>query len=705
MKQKFVLLILSLLLLGGTIATYYNHFHNGFHFDDSHTINNNIYIRDISNIPLIFTHAKTFGSMPNNLGFEPVVTASTAIDYYFAKKDPLSLNTNKEYNEGLVPFYYHWPMFLIFILQGILMFFIVLKIFNISYKHSWNIYLAFFAIGWYMLHPGNAETINYICQRADLFSTFFVVLGLLLYIYSRVCRKYFLYLIPPVIGVFCKETATMFPVLLFLYVFFFEKKMSVRNFFSLKHFKATWGAIKTTIPAFIVLFIAIMTVQIVLYYQTDVSGSLHSGTTEPGYHFKYLITQPYVLFTYFLQFFVPLGLSSDPDTEVFKTASDLRMWFGFLFITAVVALSVVASRTEKGRPVAFGLLWFLVASIPTSVLAALTQVSNSHRLFFPYIGLMIAICWGLYLFIVKIKPVFKELAFTRTLVAIALIMLGAYAYGTRQRNEVWRTDASLWEDIVVKSPGNARALMNYGLSKMEAGEFFEAEYYYRRALALWPNWSYIHINMGILKNAQGAEDEAEQWFLGAIQVAGASQEPYYYYARFLYQHKLPDKAIANLQTAISISPGDLKSRNLLMSIYAETGAWSALTALATETLQLVPGDVNTLSYLELAANKKDAVSLTADEVAKNPTADGYLSLSVEYYNRGEYQKCIDACNEALKLKPDYSEAYNNICSAYNAMQMWDKGIEACEKALKINPAFERATNNLNWAKAEKAKTK
>ncbi len=695
---------MTLLLLGGIIITYSNHFNNGFHFDDTHTINNNIYIRDIGNIPMIFRQAKAFGSMPNNLGFEPIVTASTAVDYYVSTKDALGLNKDKKYDAGLVPFYYHWPMFLVFILQGLLIFFLVLKIFNISYKHEWNIYLAFFVVGWYMLHPGNAETINYICQRADLFSTFFVILGLLLYIYSKVCRKYFLYLIPPVIGVFSKETATMFPVLLFLYIFFFEKKMSVRDFFSPKRFKDTWSAIKASIPAFILLFAAIMTVQLVLYYQTQVSGSLHSGTTAPGYHFKYLITQPYVLLTYFLQFLVPLGLSSDPDLEVFNTYSDPRMWIGFLFIIAIVTISILASRTEKWRPVAFGFFWFLVASIPTSVLAPLSQVANSHRLFFPYVGLIIALGWSVYLFAQKIRPVFKDTSFARSIAGIALVLLVAYAYGTHQRNKVWRTDATLWEDIVSKSPGNARALMNYGLSKMEAGEYWEAEYYYRKALALWPNWTYIHINLGILKNAQGLEDEAEQWFLSAINVAGASQEPYYYYGRFLYEHKMPDKAIANLQTAISISPGDLKSRNLLMMIYAETGAWELLSNLAIETLKLVPGDANATQYLELSKNKKSIIPVSMEEVKKNPSPEAYLSLSVSFYNQGEFQKCIDACNEALKLNPNYAEAYNNIGSAYNAMKMWDQGIAACKKALELNPQFERATNNLNYALSEKAKT-
>lgn len=689
MKRKYAIWGIALLLLAGTIYTYSNHFNNDFHFDDTHTISNNLYIQNIKNIPLFFTDMNTNSSMPDNLGYRPITTMSTAIDYWLGG--------------GLKPFYFHLSVFIIFVLQGILMFFMFFKIFNISYKHVWGVYIAFFATALFMLHPGNAETINYICQRADSFSTFFVILGLLLYMEPKVCRKFGIYLIAPVLGVLSKETATMFPLLLFVYILFFEKKMSAIDFFSFKKIKETLNAIKRTIPAFLVTFAAIMLVQLVSYYQSINSGFLYTTADSMGYHFKYLITQPYVLLTYFLQFIVPIGLSSDPDITVVESASDIRMWVGFLFIFLVVFLSFVASRSEKGRPIAFGLLWFLIASIPTSVLAALTQVSNSHRLFFPYVGLAIAISWAIYLFILKIQPVFKGSAYSRTIIIIAFIILAAYAYGTMQRNEVWRTEDSLWYDISQKNPENPRALMNYGLSRMSAGDYFEAEYYFRKSLKIWPNWTYLHINMGILQEAQGKAAEAEQWFLSAINSGANNPEPYYYYARSLNNKGQKQLAIANLQTAISISPAHMNSRFLLMGIYSEQGLWDLLRDLANSTLQISPNDANALKYLQMAEGKKSSIDMQAEEIAKNPTPEGYLTISMSYYQVGQYEKCIEACNSALKLNPNYAEAYNNICSAYNAMQKWDEGIKACEKALEIKSDFARARNNLNWAKTEKAK--
>jgi tetratricopeptide (TPR) repeat protein len=102
---------------------------------------------------------------------------------------------------------------------------------------------------------------------------------------------------------------------------------------------------------------------------------------------------------------------------------------------------------------------------------------------------------------------------------------------------------------------------------------------------------------------------------------------------------------------------------------------------------------------------KRNLQMALDMVAKQKTPENYLNLSLKYYQAKQYEKCIEASQEALKLRPDYAPAYNNICSAYNEMKMWDKGIEACQQALKIDPDFQLAKNNLNWALTQKQSKK
>jgi len=55
----------------------------------------------------------------------------------------------------------------------------------------------------------------------------------------------------------------------------------------------------------------------------------------------------------------------------------------------------------------------------------------------------------------------------------------------------------------------------------------------------------------------------------------------------------------------------------------------------------------------------------------------------------------------LKLKPDYSLAYNNICAALNNLGRYEEGIKACQEALRIDPDFQLAKGNLNWALSAK----
>ena len=85
------------------------------------------------------------------------------------------------------------------------------------------------------------------------------------------------------------------------------------------------------------------------------------------------------------------------------------------------------------------------------------------------------------------------------------------------------------------------------------------------------------------------------------------------------------------------------------------------------------------------------------ESLENVSEQDYVNESMGLYSAGKYKECIIACLKALKLKPDCDLAYNNICSANNAMGQYDKAIKACEKAIKINPDFQLAKNNLAWA--------
>ena len=63
-KTNKNILIIAIAGLAILIAAYANHFDNGFHFDDSHAVVNNVFIRNIKNIPTFLSTQKCSAPIP-----------------------------------------------------------------------------------------------------------------------------------------------------------------------------------------------------------------------------------------------------------------------------------------------------------------------------------------------------------------------------------------------------------------------------------------------------------------------------------------------------------------------------------------------------------------------------------------------------------------------------------------------------------------
>ena len=655
------------------VLIYANHFHNGFHFDDSHTIEDNIFIRHLGNIPLFFKDVTTFSTLPSHQNYRPLVTTTLAIDYWLAG--------------GLKPFWFHLSTFILYIVQCILMFFLFYKILKTVYSSESTDhiikYIALFGTAWYAFHTANAETLNYIISRSDTLSTLGVVASMVIYIYYPKLRSRYVYFLPLIFGLFAKETAVTFFGLLFFYVILFEKQMSLADIFQKKNVKAVLSSVKIILPA-LILCALFAVLNLKMMSKEYVAG---------GSRYFYLITQPFVILHYFFTFFLPVHLSADTDLYAFTTIFDFRFFLGAVFLIVMFWLIFYTSSIEELRPAAFGLIWFFIALLPTSSIIPLSEVLNDHRIFYPFIGLALASANIFHYLYIKFN-----IQHSSFIIAFALIVISANAYGVHQRNKVWHSEESLWLDVTVKSPKNGRGLMNYGLTQMAKGNYNEALIYYEGALIYNPQYSYVFINLGILKNAMNKPVEAEAYFKRAMQLDSSYYGTFYYYANFLYKHNRNKEAIPLYEKAIELSPNYLYSSFDLMQIYYSTQQWNYLQALVEKTIKIAPSDKTVLFYQKAYQQKKSPLEMTQDYADSNPTPANYLNLSLQYYQQAKYQKCIDACYKALKLKPDFAEAYNNICSAYNALGKWQDAINACDKALKIKPDFSLAKGNLNYAK-------
>ena len=71
---------------------------------------------------------------------------------------------------------------------------------------------------------------------------------------------------------------------------------------------------------------------------------------------------------------------------------------------------------------------------------------------------------------------------------------------------------------------------------------------------------------------------------------------------------------------------------------------------------------------------------------------------LQRYGEERCAESIAACRSALERRPNYAEAWNNICAAYNKLGRYEEAAAACEQALRYKPDFELARNNLQYAR-------
>jgi Tfp pilus assembly protein PilF len=626
---RWPLVVLSLGAAALVCAAYANHFNNGFQFDDSHTIESNAAIRDISNIPRFFRDATTTSSLPQNQAYRPGVTTLHAID--------VALGGQPEPQAAV----FHRTIFITFLFLCAFVFLLFKRVFDISRPDDSNAYWALAGATFFGVHAANAETINYISARSDSASTTWVLLALVLRLYLP--RARFLDVACMAVGFFIKEPSVMLVPLVGLYTWLFEEQRSLPQLLGPGSLAPLWRAVRGMLP------FGVVAVGLIIFSRAMTPPTWAPGNPEP---LRYIATQPFVILHYVFNFILPLNLCVDTDWVAVTSFTDDRVFAGLLFVAALVALAWNASRTASRRPVAFGLLWFLLTLMPTSLMP-LGEVLNDHRPFFGYIGLVMAVTWAFALWVPR-----RELA-----VLVWVPLLCAHAYGVHERNHVWGDDLALWQDAVAKAPGQGRSHMNLAVGYMKRARWEEAETSLLRAVQLVPLYAYVHVNLGIVRGALNKQQEAEVSFNRALELGPGFPDVHAHHAEWLRSQGRHEEALQRLRVGLHLSPMHARM-------------------LATE---------KQLEFLaqRAARNREVAASLQAA-----PTWAGYMDLSLAYYNNQEYRHSMEAAAAALQLDPRNALALNNICAAFNKLQDWDSAVDACNRALTLDPTSQIARNNL-----------
>ena len=100
-----------------------------------------------------------------------------------------------------------------------------------------------------------------------------------------------------------------------------------------------------------------------------------------------------------------------------------------------------------------------------------------------------------------------------------------------------------------------------------------------------------------------------------------------------------------------------------------------------------------------ALKLEEAIAAYDDAIRLNPNyAEAYNNRGVAKDALGQHDGAIADFDEAIRLKSDFAEAYNNRGAAKNALGRHNAAIANCDEAIRLSPDYAEAYNNRGNAK-------
>jgi protein involved in polysaccharide export with SLBB domain len=130
----------------------------------------------------------------------------------------------------------------------------------------------------------------------------------------------------------------------------------------------------------------------------------------------------------------------------------------------------------------------------------------------------------------------------------------------------------------------------------------------------------------------------------------------------------------------------------------------AALAICVAGVSPVPGQTNGqtrprsfVSSQERSVGGSDEANLPVGSPEARAEAKQLYKAGVDYGIAGFFPQAAELFRRALRLDPQYADAYRSLGRAYSDMKEWDKAVQSLEQALALNPKDKEARKRLNHA--------
>ena len=656
--------LLIIVILGFLI--YSNTFHADFELDDEIYIVRNPAIKDF----IYFADPLKVLELPNYTT-DNKYAFLTRIAGYFT----FALN---HHLHGLDVTGYHVFNILIHIINALLVYFLIRLLFrtpffsdiqseeNLTPLLTPSIFALCSALI-FVSHPVQTQAVTYIYQRVTSLATLFFLLSICAYVKSRLSSaaplKYSLYaisLISAVTAMLVKEISFTLPVIITLFELFF--------------FQGTYGKRVLLLFPFALTMLVLPAVLLTAqgsFSIWDIDTSMNTLASFPDMpRMDYLFTQFRVIVTYIRLLFLPVNQNLDYNYPVYHSFFTPVVFFSFLFLLFLFTLGAYSLYRSKKKEVeerhylrliSLGIFWFFITLSVESSIIPIKDVIFEHRIYLPSVGFIMAGMAAVTIAVCKIR----NRAASRAIIAgiaCAICVLSGAAYA---RNSVWKTNISVWEDNVRKSPSKARPHNNLGVAYDKKGRTDDAIRELLTAIEVDPAYGQSHNNLAIIYDREGRTDDAIRQYVLAIQINPKDEESHYNLGVAYDKKGLTDDAIRELLTAIQINPDYGQARNNLGIIYARMGRTEESIREFLTVKSIAPDSIKAYNNLGIVYGREgrteEAIHEFLAAIQIDPDyADAHYNLGITYKKQGRFEEAMKEFQTVLRLKPDHAGAKNNL---------------------------------------------
>jgi tetratricopeptide (TPR) repeat protein len=628
MSQRTKTILAGIAIVVAAAAVYSDSFSGPFIFDDIPAIRENATIRSLRSAKVLIP--------PGNVTVarRPLANLSFAVNYAIGK---LAVRS------------YHAANLLIHLLAALTLFGILrrtllLPALRDRFGGASTGLAAAVALIW-ALHPLQTESVTYIVQRVESLMGLCYLLTLYALIRGAASERprpwYAASVVACALGMGAKEVIATAPVVVLLYDRMFLSG-SFRETFRRRGglylgLAATW---------------AVLGSMMLLYKGSGASGFGVSVVTP----WQYARTQFGVIVHYLALSFRPWPLCLDYGWPVAWDLWDILP--PALIVLALAGATIACLR--RASPLAFLGIWFFVILAPTSSIMPIRDLCFEHRMYLPLAAVIALVVTGAYAlgrraieFVVPAEHPQSRRRLGTAVAALSCLVVAAFLGSlTFLRNQFYQNDATIWKDVTIHQPRNARAFFNLG-----------------SALA-----------------AENQNEEAIQCFLHALQI------------------KQGYPATRNNLGLTLTESGRAAAHNKLGIALSEVGRYEEAMGNFVEGLSLQPDDAPAQCYfgntLVALGKAPEAIAHYRKAIQLNPEfADAHYNLARALADQGHADEAIIEYEEALRLAPDNGQAHNNLGRLLALQGHAAEALAHYREALRLLPDAPVVRANLAWLRA------